>query len=218
MLFYQCQNRGTYLIFRHRHDPVEILFACPVSKFPRLFHRYPVCNRRHCVQAFYFLVFEAPQHAWCPTGLYAIHLYLRVQSLDGKGDSTGQSSASYRHNHCIHVRQLFNQLQTNRSLSGYHLLVVERMYEGVPEFITQFQSLAVGVIVHAGYQTNVGPQPTCSLHLTDWCPLWQAYQRFNAIFGSPECHPLGMIPGRAGNHALSLLLIAQLRYLITSSP
>lgn len=99
---------------------------------------------------------EALQHAGRPTGLHAIHLYFRIQSLDGKGDPTGQPSASYRYNHRIHVRQLFNQLQTDRSLSGYHPLVVERMYEGVPEFITQFQSLTVGVIVHAGYQTNVG--------------------------------------------------------------
>ena len=69
------------------------------------------------VQRFIFVVVEGVLHAGRTRGLHAVDLYLGAQALDGERHAGDQAAAADRHDDRVHIGQLVEDFETNRSLA-----------------------------------------------------------------------------------------------------
>ena len=82
------------------------------------------------------MIHHALVHAGRSCCLYAPYLHFRVELLDGKCHSAGQSASADRDNDHLHVRQLLQQFQSYGTLSGYYILIVKGMNECVSVLVS----------------------------------------------------------------------------------
>ena len=102
------------------------------------------------------VVVYAVVHAGSTLGLYAVNLNAGVERLDGIGHTAYQSTAADGHHYGLYIGQLVQQFQTYSALSGYHVLVIERVNKGVAVLVAQLQGPAVGIVIHAWHQAYFG--------------------------------------------------------------
>ena len=144
-------------------------------------------------------------------------LYIGPQGLDGKGDAGNQTAAADGHNDRIQVIHLVEDLQTDGALSGDDVFIIKGMDKGVAVFLLQLQSLPVGIIVHTGYQTNLGTEALGGFHLGKRGIFRQADQRRDAALGSCQSNALGMVACGTGNNTLGLFFFAEHGNLVTGT-
>ena len=101
------------------------------------------------------MLVQAAIHAGGTLGLYAVHLHFRTQALDGKGHAGDQAAAAHRHDDCIQIRQLIQNLQTDGALACNDLLVIIGVDKGHAGLFLQLHGLVVGVIVGAGHKADL---------------------------------------------------------------
>ena len=178
--------------------------------FARFFHGNAVGYGRHGLQAFYFMVFHAAEHAGCSAGLHSIDLHGGIQAFDGKCHAADQASASDGDDDDFHVGQLFEQFQSDSALSGNDQFVVEGMYECISFFVAELQGMSVGIVIDAFHQADVCSQPSCGFHFADGRSFGQADERLDAAMGGRQCHALGMIACRTGNDAFCFFFVGEL--------
>ena len=93
------------------------------------------------------MVVQTLHHAGSTLSLHTVHLHIRVERLDGKRHTRNQSAAAHRHHNRLHLGQLVQNLQTYRTLTGNHVLVVKGMHKGVAVLVAQLQCPLISIIV-----------------------------------------------------------------------
>ena len=164
------------------------------------------------------MLVQAAVHTGGTLGLYAVHLDLRAQGLDGKGNTGNQSAAAHRHHHSVHIRQLVKDLQADGTLPGDDLLVIVGVDKGHVVLLLQLHGLVVGFVVGAGHKTDLRAQIFGVFHLHQGCAVRHTDDAADAAPGSRQRHPLRMVARRAGNDALGALLLRKLADFIVSAP
>ena len=164
------------------------------------------------------MLVQAAVHTGGTLGLYAVHLDLRAQSLDGKGNAGDQSAAAHRHHHSVHIRQLVKDLQADGTLPGDDLLVIVGVDKGHVVLLLQLHGLVVGFVVGAGHKADLRAQIFGVLHLHQGRAVRHTDNAADAAPGSRQRHALRMVARRAGNDALGALLLGKLADLIISAP
>ena len=104
-------------------------------------------------------------HAGRTRGLHAVDLYLGAQALDGERHAGDQTAAADRHDDCVHIGQLVEDFETNRSLPCDDQLVIIRMNEGHAGLLLQLHGAVMRVVVGALDQLDLGTEALCALYL-----------------------------------------------------
>ena len=164
------------------------------------------------------MLVQAAVHTGGTLGLYAVHLDLRAQGLDGKGNTGNQSAAAHRHHHSIHIRQLVKDLQADGTLPGDDLLVIVGVDKGHVVLLLQLHGLVVGFVVGAGHKADLRAQIFGVFHLHQGCAVRHTDDAADAAPGSGQRHALRMVARRAGNHALGALLLRKLADFYSKRP
>ena len=189
----------------------------PSRYFTGLLYRYAVGYGAYAGEPQYLMVSHALVHAGCSGSLHTPYLHFRIELLDGKSHAAGQSAAAYGHDDHLHVGQLLQQLQAYGALSGYHVLIIEGVDEGIAPLVAQVQRPLVGIVIHSGHQTDVGAIAACGLHLADGRSVGQADETLDAMATGTQRNPLRVVSCRAGYHSVLLFFIGQAGYLVTGT-
>ena len=155
-------------------------------------------------------VVEGVLHAGRARGLHAVDLYLGTQALDGERHAGDQAAAADRHDDRVHIGQLVEDFETNRSLPCDDQLVIIRMNEGHAGLLLQLHGAVMRVVVGALDQLDLGTEALCALYLHNRGTVRHTDNAFDAHAGRGQRHALRMVARRAGNDALCTLLRGQL--------
>ena len=218
LVLHQGEDSRCRLVLGHGNDIVHILLAQLVGQLARGLDLNAVRKGGSRFQGLVLVLVQAAVHTGGTLGLYAVHLDLRPQGLDGKGDAGDQSAAAHRHHHSVHIRQLVEDLQANGSLPGDDLLVIVRVDKGHVVLLLQLHGLVVGFVVGAGHKADLRAQIFGVFHLHQGCAVRHTDDAADAAPGSRQRHALRMVARRAGNDALGALLLGKLADLIISAP
>ena len=214
LAFEELQDGCADLVLAYGDDFIHIVGAGFEGELSRFLHGDAVGYGCHRWQLLLLVVVETLNHAGCSLCLDSIDLDVRVERLDGESDSRNQSAATYRYYHSFHIRQLVEDFQSDGSLSGNHLLVIERMHEGIAVLIPQLQRLLVSVIIDTRNQADLCTQTLGCLYLGDRGTLGQTDEALHSHGGSAESHTLCVVACRTGNHTFLLLFLRELGNLI----
>lgn len=121
--------------------------------------------------------------------LNAVDLAFGFEALNRICDSAYQSAAAYRHDDGIHVGKLIEYFETDRTLSRYHVVVVERMDERIAVFFLQFQRLVVRVVVNALDQAYLCAEAFGRLYLGYRSDVGQADKGLDPVFVAASATP-----------------------------
>ena len=218
LVLHQGEDGRRRLVLGHGNDIVHILLAQLIGQLARGLDLNAVRKGGSRFQGLVLVLVQAAVHTGSTLGLYAVHLDLWAQSLDGKGNAGNQSAAAHRHHHSIHIRQLVEDLQANGSLPGNDLLVIVGVDKGHVVLLLQLHGLVVGFVVGAGHKADLRAQIFGVLHLHQGCAVRHTDDAADAAPGSRQRHTLRMVARRAGNDALGALLLGKLADLIISAP
>ena len=97
--------------------------------------------------------------------------------------------------------------KTDGSLPGNDIFIIERMDEGITEFIAHFNRFFIGVIVHALDHAHLRTIAFGGFDLGNRCAVRQADDRFDAVFGSGQRHALSMVSGTARDDAMRFFFV-----------
>ena len=217
LVLHQGEDGGGGLVLAHRHDVVHILLAELVGQLAGSLDLNAIGKGGGSFQGLVLVLVQAAVHAGGTLGLYAVHLDLRAQALDGKGHAGDQAASAHRHDDCIQIRQLVQNFQTDGALACNDLLVIIGVDKGHAGLFLQLHGLVVGVIVGAGHQADLCTQVLGIFHLHDGRTVRHANDALDATAGGGQRHTLRMVAGRAGNDALGAFFGRKLADLIVST-
>ena len=218
LVLHQGEDGRCGLVLAYGNDIVHILLAQLVGQLARSFDLNAVRKGGGRFQGLVLVLVQAAVHAGSALGLHAVHLDLRAQGLDGKGNAGDQSAAAHRHHHSIHIRQLVQNFQADRALPGNDLLVIVGVDKGHVVLLLQLHGLIVGFVVGAGHKADLCAQIFGVFHLHQGCAVRHTDDAADAAPGSCQCHTLCMVTRRAGNNPLGAFLLRKLADLIVSAP
>ena len=218
LVLHQGEDGRRCLVLGHGNDIIHILLAQLIGQLARGLDLNAVRKGGGSFQGLVLVLVQAAVHTGGTLGLYAVHLDLRAQGLDGKGDAGNQSAAAHRHHHSVHIRQLVENFQTNRALPGDDLLVIVGVNKGHVVLLLQLHGLVVGFVVGAGHKADLRAQIFGVLHLHQGRAVRHTDDAADAAPGSRQRHALRMVARRAGNDALGALLLRKLADFIVSAP
>ena len=210
LVLHQRQNGRGDLVLADRNDLVHVLADHVERRLAGRLDRNAVGKGHGAVQRFIFVVVEGVLHAGRTRGLHAVDLYLRAQALDGERHAGDQTAAADRHDDRVHIGQLVEDFETNRSLPCDDQLVIIRMNEGHAGLLLQLHGAVMRVVVGALDQLDLGTEALCALYLHNRGTVRHTDNAFDAHTGRGQCHALRMVARRAGNDALRALLRGQL--------
>ena len=156
------------------------------------------------------MLVDALHHTGCSGCLHTIDLHPRIEALEGKGHPGDEPTAPDRDDDRLHIGQLVEQFEPDGALSGYHILVVKGMDKGVTALIAQPDGLGVGSVVDTGHELHLCSQALRGFHLADGSPLGQTNETLHAHCRGGKSHPLSVVAGRTGYHALLLFGLREL--------
>ena len=210
LVFHQRKDRGGDLVLAHGHDVVNVLLYHFKGSFAGRLDRNTVGKGVHAVQRFVGVVAEGALHAGRTGGLYAVHLYVGAQALDGKRHAGNQPAAADGHHHGVHIGQLIQNLQPDGALPGNDQLVIVGVDKGHTGFLLQLHRAVVGVIVGALDQLDPGTQPLGAFYLHNRGGIRHTHHAGYAHAGGCQRHALRVVACRTGNYALGAFLLGQL--------
>ena len=218
LVLHQGENGRRRLVLGHGNDIVHILLAQLIGQLARGLDLNAVRKGGGSFQGLVLVLVQAAVHTGGTLGLYTVHLDLRPQGLDGKGNAGDQSAAAHRHHHSVHIRQLVKDFQADGALPGDDLLVIVGVDKGHVVLLLQLHGLIVGFIVGAGHKADLRAQIFGILHLHQGRAVRHTDDAADAAPGSRQRHALRMVARRAGNDALCAFLFGKLADLIVSAP
>ena len=218
LLFQYGQDGAGDLALRHRHHLVHILPAHIEGQVTGGLDLDAVGHGVYAGEGDDLAFFQGFRHAGRARRLYADNAAARLQALHGVGETGDQSAAADRHEDHVHIRQLLQNLQTDGTLTGHDVVVIEGVDERQTLLVPQAHRLGVGVVVHAGYQHHVGAVAAGGLDLGDGCALGDTDGGLDAHVAGGKGHALGVVAGGAGDNAPRLLLIAEGGDLVVRAP
>ena len=210
LVFHQREDRGGDFVLAHGHDVVNVLLYHFKGGFAGRLDRNAVGKGVHMLQGFVGVVVEGALHAGRTGGLYAVHLYVGAQALDGKCHAGNQPAAADGYHHGVHIGQLIQNLQPDGTLPGNDQLVIVGVDKGHTGFLLQLHRAVVGVIVGALDQLDLGTQPLGAFYLHNRGGIRHTHHTGYAHAGGCQRHALRVVARRAGNYALGALLLGQL--------
>ena len=138
LLLYDGQDGCADFVLGNGDNAIQILAAHFICKVTRLLHGNTISHGAYIRQALDMSICHTLIHARSTSGLHAPHLYRGIETLDGKGNATGKSTATDGHYYALHIGQLFQQFKTDCALASNYVFVVEGMYKGIAMLISQF--------------------------------------------------------------------------------
>ena len=156
------------------------------------------------------MLVQAAVHTGGTLGLYTVHLDLRAQGLDSKGNAGDQSAAANGDDHCVHVCHLIQNFQTDGALTGDDVFIVERMNKGVVVFFLKLHSLVVGIVIDTLDHADLCTVTLGSFYLGDRRTVRQADERLHVVLCRSQSHTLCVVAGRAGDDTPCLFFFCQL--------
>ena len=162
------------------------------------------------VQRLVLVVVEGVLHAGGTGSLHTVDLDLGAQALDGESHAGDQAAAADGHDDRIHIGQLVQDLQADGALARDDQLVIVGVDEGHAGLLLELDGAVVGVVVGTLDQLYLRAQALGAFHFHNRGTVGHADHTFNAHAGGGQRHALGMVAGRAGDHALGAFFLAQL--------
>ena len=150
-----------------------------------------------------------PGHRVGPCRLDADHPHLRRQRLDRGRHPGDQSAAADRHDDCRQFRQLAQYLQSDRSLSGHDLRVIEGMDKGQPLLLLQLFGLGKCFVIGSAGQHNFRPIAAGRAHFRQRRRFRHHDDGADTGMTGRIGHPLRVIACRSGDNAAFFLRLAQ---------
>ena len=218
LFLHQREDRGSDLVLADGDHVIHILLGQGEGQVAGMLHRNAVGKGGGGIQGDLLALFAALGHTGGVGRLYAVHLDIGVQALDGKGHAGDQTAAADGDDHRFGIGQLLQHLQTDRPLPRNDLLIVKGVDQGGPGLLLDLQRLGIGVVIGPLYQTDLRPQAAGGLHLAQGGPVRHTYGAADAHFCGRQGHALGVVARAAGDDTRFLLLLVQLADLIVGAP
>ena len=157
-------------------------------------------------------------HGSCAGSLHTDDLAGGIEHLNGHGDTADQTAAADGHNNLGCIRQLLQDLQADGALAGDHIGIVKGVSKGVTLFFGKTLSFPGCIVINTGNQNHFCAIALSSFHLADGGAGRHANNRLNAQLGGRERHTLGMVTGRACDHAPGGFFRCQRPDLVVGTP
>ena len=104
------------------------------------------------------------QHARGARGLNAVDFHARIHLFDGKCDAGNESAATHGNDDGVHVFELGQDFQADRSLPGNDVFVVKGVDKGQLTLFLKLQRAFIGVVVDAGHKAELRSVAARCLH------------------------------------------------------
>ena len=185
---------------------------------PGLFHRDAVCNGRDGGERLDGAVVQRICHRGRARRLNAVNFHARVDALDGKRHARDEPAPADGHHDGVHVGQLLQNFKADGPLARDDVLVVEGVDEGVVVLFLKLERAVVSVVVDAGHKADLRPVRARRFHFGDGRALGQADDGGDTVLLRRKRHALRVVARRAGDDAVRLRLVGELRNFIVRAP
>jgi hypothetical protein len=128
----------------------------------------------------------------------------RLDGLHRGSDPRDQAAPADGHDDRIHVRHVFENLQSQRPLPGDHVLVVEPRHVGQASLLRQRLRVLLGLLVGLAVQDHLGTERPAVAHLHQRRPPRHDDRHRDAEGLAVIRQGLGVIPRRRGDDAADL--------------
>ena len=108
---------------------MHVLAAQLIGQLSRSFYSDSIRDRTYILQLDNLLLFQRLLHARRMLGLYADNTAAGTHCLDCNGNAADQTAPANRYDYRIHITELIQNFQTDRTLSGNDIFIIKGLHE-----------------------------------------------------------------------------------------
>ena len=151
-------------------------------------------------------------------GLYTDNAAAWTHRLNRNSDSTDQTTTANRYDYGIHIAQLIQNFQPDRSLSGDDIFIIKGLNEYRPGDFLQILCILISIIEGISLQLHLNTIASRCLDFRQRSGFRHNNRSLDSHFHAGIRHSLCMVSGTCGNYPLLTLLRCQSMQLMIGSP
>ena len=150
-------------------------------------------------------------------GLYADNTAAGTHCLDCNGDPADQTAPANRYDYRIHITELIQNFQTDRSLSGNDIFIIKGLHEYCACDFLQILRILIGIIEGISLQLHRNTIASRCFNFRQRSGFRHNDRSLDSHLHAGISDSLCMVSGTCGYHALLALLLCQRMQLMVSS-